>query len=118
MTGGCAVRVLADYGCHALWLANPPAGYENVSPERFGLTARLCKDFENWADDYDRTLNSDDPASSGFPSDIDMTSFAERGLVLAYRLSAELGDGWRVTYFDLRLLKDILVSESTSDDYM
>lgn len=89
---------MADYECAPLWESGADA--YNVGPESLpiseGLQARLWR----WADAYDATLNRDDPASSGFPTEAEGQRFIQHGRTLQRQLQAELGDGFEVTYFD------------------
>jgi hypothetical protein len=55
-----------------------------------------------WADDFDATLNADDPASSGFADESAENEFAERGAHLARLLAGELAGRHRVEYYDVR----------------
>lgn len=63
-----AICVMADYECHPLWLSGGEVG--DVSPEdpALALTSDLAERLDNWAAEYDRTLNREDPKPSGFPS--------------------------------------------------
>lgn len=99
------IRVMADYGCHPLWLTDE---LDNVSPEdpRLGLTSGLAKRLAEWAEEFDGILCLDDPASSGFPSSEAEASFAQAGEALARQVAQELGSSWKVTYFDLRIEAD------------
>jgi len=49
-----------------------------------------------WAAIYDSTLNMDDPASSGFPSEQAEVEFKVQGERLGDLLRRELGDGYSV----------------------
>ncbi|MGK5630321.1 hypothetical protein [Streptomyces sp. URMC 123] len=97
-----AIRVLADYACHPLWVTDP--GPDNVAPDdpALGLSADLARRLNDWAAEYDAILCWDDPASSAFPSEEAKLAFARTGEALAHRLARELGPAWTVRYFDLR----------------
>ncbi|GAA1942845.1 hypothetical protein [Kitasatospora viridis] len=101
------IRVLADYQCHPLWLVHPDAG--DLSPEdpSLGLSADLAGRLADWAAEYDAILDWDDPASSAFAEPEAEEAFYALGRTLAERLAEELGGGWRVTYFDGRLRRDV-----------
>lgn len=98
---GKSIRVLADYGCHALWIVDSKR-YENIAPDSpeislsYGLAGRL----KQWAAQYSSTLRSGYPLESGFTSSEDGREFYQTGMALAGEVKAELGDEWRVTYFD------------------
>ncbi|WP_328720930.1 hypothetical protein OHT52_16410 [Streptomyces sp. NBC_00247] len=94
------LRVMADYGCHPLWIPDVP---DNVSPHdpAFGLTAGLARKLEAWSDEFEAILVMDDPASSAFPSVEAEVAFCRTGEELARQVAAELGAAWRVTYLDV-----------------
>lgn len=105
-----AIRVLADYRCHALWIVDG-GRYENIAPwsSELGLSDSLVSDLDRWASDYTATLRDDDPLSSGFESEAAECDFIARGRILASRLKRELGISWSVTYFDSGLRRDVMV---------
>lgn len=100
------LRVMPDYGCHPLW--DP----SNLAPDddQLGLSAGLASALDDWAGEYDRTLNQEDPLSSGFGSAEDQADFVRRGEALAHRVSEELGPEWKVSYFDILLGTDHVIS--------
>jgi hypothetical protein len=91
---------MPDYQCFPLW--RPGTDAYNTDPASLPISADLAVELNVWADEYDATLDLDDPASAGFPDAAAENAFAERGLRLARRLAAELGDGWAVEYHDVR----------------
>ncbi|MBG6136407.1 hypothetical protein [Longispora fulva] len=95
---------MPDYECHPLW-CHGHGGEVNVSPHDpvLGLSSGLATDLEQWGDEFDATLNRDDPASSGFPTPQVADQFAERGVLLSRRLREELASDWVVSYFDIRV---------------
>jgi hypothetical protein len=91
---------MPDYQSYPTWR---PGGEEyNVDPEKLPISKALADELNAWGDEYDATLNLDDPASSGFPDDAAENAFAERGVDLARRLAAEVADRFRVEYHDIR----------------
>jgi hypothetical protein len=84
------IRVMADYDSYPLWRRDED-GTANRSQE-------LADELMRWADDYDRTLNREDPVSSGFPDAAVESEFVERGRRLAGRLAAEVGGRYVVEY--------------------
>ncbi|WP_329136588.1 hypothetical protein OG552_25135 [Streptomyces sp. NBC_01476] len=97
---------MADYDCYGLWVASAQ-GYENVAPETFLTDGELAEAINEWSDQYDATLNREDPASSGFASADAERMFIDRGRLLADRLKSELGESWAVLYYDPFLKRDI-----------
>jgi hypothetical protein len=96
-----SIKVMADYGCSPLWLTSPH-GSENLPIDRLSISSTLASDLEEWALEYDSTLDQDDPVSSGF-STVEVEGaheFATHGEQLARRLAAELGNEYTVSYFD------------------
>jgi hypothetical protein len=92
---------MAEYECFPLWISTAK-GVENVDPADLPLTPHLAGHLTQWAQDYDGTLNREDPSASGFVSDEAESDFYERGRRLALRLIRELAGRYRVEYFDGR----------------
>ncbi len=103
------IRLLADYDCYALWLCDAPK-YVNISPETLAISEELAELINQWSDEYDRTLNREDPRSSGFRSLEAERRFVSSGQLLADRLKAELGSDWKVRYYNLILKRDIEIT--------
>jgi len=95
------VRVMAEYESFPLWQANSD-GPANVDPASLPISSELAQTLLDWADDYDRTLNRDDPLASGFPDATAEENFYAQGERLARQLAAELGPHYAVEYFDGR----------------
>ena len=91
------IRLMPDYQCFPIW--EPGGAPYNVDPATLPITPELAEDLLTWADDFDRTLNTDNPISSGFPTEAAEADFRARGELLAARLASELGDGFQVTYW-------------------
>lgn len=83
------VKVMADYGCDPLWSLDD--NYWNFSGADLGLSSDLARDFSDWADRYDKSLNPDDPKNSQW-SDADFVSHSDEGKALAVRLKRERSD--------------------------
>lgn len=94
------IRVMPDYQSYPTW--RPGTDEYNVDPEKLPISKELADGLNAWGDEYDATLNLDDPASSGFPDKASENAFAERGADLARRLAAELTGRYRVEYHDIR----------------
>ncbi|WP_203787500.1 hypothetical protein [Paractinoplanes rishiriensis] len=92
---------MADYESFPLW-RRATQGTSNIDPALLPITTELAGSLLRWADDYDLTLNRDDPLASGFPGPESESDFYARGEALARRLARELGDAFVVTYFDGR----------------
>jgi hypothetical protein len=105
-----SVRILADYYCFALWVADE-SGYENIAPsaQEIGLSEPLARDLDHWAAEYSATLREDDPVNSGFESEAAENDFYARGYQLASRVKRELGESWQVSYFDGVLRRDVQI---------
>lgn len=104
------IRVLADYGCYALWVLAGD-GYRNADPwaEEFGLSESLASDLTSWASDYSATYHDEDPLSSGFDSPSAEREFVNRGRLLAERVRREVGKRWAVSYFDIGVGHDVRI---------
>ncbi|NUT18747.1 MAG: hypothetical protein HOV77_06145 [Hamadaea sp.] len=90
-----SVKVMPEYGCYPLWLNGV-----DISPHDFPLSTELRDELLSWSEEYDSTLDIDNPADSGFVTVGQKVDFAERGKRLAERVKEELGLDWRVVYFD------------------
>jgi hypothetical protein len=99
------LRVLPDYDCFPLWLRSSD-GYSNDDPASFGLSQALGDALLAWADEYDATLNRDDPASSGFKTQADLDAFVASGRELATQVAREVAGRYTVTYFDAATNED------------
>jgi len=90
------IRLMPDYGCFPLWNLGgmPYALDENSLP----LSRSLLTDITRWAQEYDNTLNQEDPLSSGFTMPEKEDDFVRRGASLAHRLHSELGGGTVIEY--------------------
>ena len=84
------IRLAADYQCYPLWKASP-GEVGNIAPADLPISAELCEKLMLWAGKFDRTLNMNDPARSGFSSYEAAEEFRSDGLKLAEHLQAELG---------------------------
>jgi hypothetical protein len=100
---------MADYDSFPLWRRDD-RGTVNVDPSALPITPELAELLLVWADEYDRTLNHDDPLSSGFPDPTAENDFYVEGETLARRLASELGDARRITYFDGRTAADVTIT--------
>ena len=89
---------MADYECWPLW--EPGADLYALEPTSLPISAHLQERLWRWAEVYDATLNREDPASSGFSSEAERQEFIRDGLTLHQRLQNELGDDFKVAYFD------------------
>lgn len=93
------LKVMADYGCHALWDVGP-TGPSNVNPKHLPISNDLMARFHRWSRRYDKTLDRSDPSSSGFAHAAEHRLFVVEGWALSKELAKELGTGWYVVYFD------------------
>jgi hypothetical protein len=84
------LKLMADYQCYPLWEASP-GEVGNIDPNSLPLSTSLQAQLLDWADVYDKTLNWEDPATSGFACVDAVDEFKAQGMRLADRLRAELG---------------------------
>ncbi|RDD79780.1 hypothetical protein [Dyella tabacisoli] len=81
---------MADYHCYPLWEASPGV-VGNIDPVTLPIHKGLIDRLNAWANDYDATLNLDDPMASGFASEQAKSEFASRAGLLVADLQNELG---------------------------
>ncbi len=106
---------MTDYECPPLWHDDGEAG--PIDPVDLAISAGLAGELWAWAADYDRTLNRDDPANSGFASSAEEIRFEDTGRALTRRLARELQGTAKVrwwkdaipTDFDLGVADRVLV---------
>jgi hypothetical protein len=84
------LKVMADYGTSPLWAMDEGLAGE-ISPQDLGVSGDLTADLRAWANDFELSLNPDDPADSRWPDDRHKQHVAE-GLALARRIKRELPD--------------------------
>lgn len=92
------IKVMADYSASPLWKLDAGMDSGNVSPASLGISDGLAVELESWADEYDKTLNIDDPRLSGFPSREAELAFVAKGQELAERVASELGPRTKVIF--------------------
>lgn len=93
------IKVMTDYDCLPLWGVGASGP---IDPSSLDLPESLVLGLEAWQRWYDETLNREDPAASGFGSDLELSLFAATGELLATRLANELGNDIEVVFFDQR----------------
>ena len=92
------LKLMPDYECFALWDID---GVENVDPARLPISGGLKERIGRWEDEYDNTLNQDDPTASGFRSLDEENSFDREGRLIWEELKKELGESYDVRYFSV-----------------
>jgi len=100
--GQQTIKVMADYECHPLWLTGADVGDISPADPRLNLSAELTHRIATWAEQFDESLNYEDPIKSGFSTNEAEEEFAETGEEIAHDLARELGPTWRVLYHDIR----------------
>lgn len=82
------IKLMADYGCWALWEAGDDVG--NISPDSLPLSHKTKTELQQWSAWYDSWLNQDDPALSGPSTNAEQTKFNAEGRRLWQALRSEL----------------------------
>jgi hypothetical protein len=94
------IKVMADYGCHALWWDDDPScRVGNLDPATLGLSPALVAALAAWAGAFDATLDEADPAASAFSTAEAAAAFEAEGEGLARRVAAELGPAAQVRFW-------------------
>lgn len=91
------IRLSADYGLTVIWHASGD-NFGPISASELPISEDLRQTIENWALAYDKTLNDDDPLSSGFESKEDEDRFLQQGQRIHDRLCHELKGVYEVEY--------------------
>lgn len=84
------IKVMADYSTYPLW-AMDDGLIGDFAPQDLGVSDELSADLWTWANDFDSSLNHDDPANSRW-SDERHRQHVETGVALARRIKRELPD--------------------------
>ena len=92
------IKLMADYGCFPLWEATEKS-LVNLNPEDLDLPKELSESLDQWASDYEATLNRGNPVISEFSSKEDGHKFEIQGRQLHQKLKKQLGLDFHVTYF-------------------
>ena len=92
------IKLMADYGCDPLWWADADK-VGNIDPARLPLSQETINRLEKWAENYNATLNWQDPANSPDLSSEEEAAFEEEGINLWKRLQTELAPNYQVIYF-------------------
>lgn len=99
------IKVMADYGCHALWWdsAHPVWSAWNgemgdIDPVELGVTTSLAGELRAWAEKFDSMLNWEDPGRTYICPELE-AAFDMEGRILAKRLAEELGAKAIVRYW-------------------
>lgn len=91
------IKLMADYECYPLWIdSDNEVG--NIDPDSLLISDSLKNELNKWSDDYDKTLNSDNPLESGFKTINEEIAFKEKGKYLQEKLQIELGNNYDVIY--------------------
>lgn len=95
------IRLMADYAAYPLWREEPGL-VGDIDSSTLPLSAETIARLMEWAARYDATLNKDDSAASGFPTDEEQQAFEDAGLELWRRVREELGAAYDVWHFSDR----------------
>lgn len=91
------IKLMADYECYPLWIDSENE-VGNIDPDSLLISDSLKNELNKWSDDYDKTLNSDNPLESGFKTINEEIAFKEKGKCLQEKLQIELGNNYDVIY--------------------
>ena len=75
---GQRIRLMADYGSFPLWHEDGPE-LGDIDPATLPISEALRAELNGWADQYQATLNEDDPAASGFETEAEEEQFKAEG---------------------------------------
>lgn len=84
------IKLMADYGCYPLWgMDQGPLG--GFAPEDLGVSEELRADLWTWANEFDISIDLDDPAKSRWTAERQREHVAQ-GIALARRIKREFPD--------------------------
>ncbi len=84
------IKVMADYGMYPLW-AMDQGSLGNFAPQDLGVSDELSADLWTWANQFDMSLDPDDPATSRWSAER-QREHVEQGVALARRIKREYPD--------------------------
>ena len=84
------IKLMTDYDCYPLW-EEFSDGVDNIAASSLPIPESLAERIDAWGDEYDKTMNNEDPAASGFLSEQAMVIFEGEGKALFGELKQELG---------------------------
>ena len=84
------IKVMADYHTYPLW-AMDEGLIGDFAPQDLGVSDDLNVDLWTWANEFDASLNADDPANSRWSAER-YKQHIEEGIALARRIKRELPD--------------------------
>ena len=90
---------MPDYGCFPLWEHGENA-VGNIDPASLPLPTSLVSRLNEWAAEYDKTLDQNYPPNSGFLNREEEVKFVINGYNLAKELKEMLA-GVQVIYYDI-----------------
>ncbi len=105
------LKLMTDYECYPLWEYENNELIDNPNPNTLSLCSETIARLEKWANDYDATLNLEDPVSSGFANQEKEAAFELEGINLWNKLKKELGADYEIVYYSHKLNK--IVTESS-----
>ena len=80
------IKLMPDYHCFPLWWIDDDICC-NIDPYSLPVSNMLAEELINWANEYDKTLNINDPVNSGFENTEKEQAFQEGGLLsLLFRI--------------------------------
>ena len=92
-----SLKLMADYECSPLW-EQTETGTDNIDPDNLPISQGLRDALNAWAEQYDDTLDRDDPRRSGFPNPEAEVTFNANGRALLDNLQSELGQEYTLTF--------------------
>jgi len=72
------IKLMPDYHCFPLWRIDDDICC-NIDPYSLPVSNMLAEELTNWANEYDKTLNMNDPVNSGFEDTEKEQAFIDKG---------------------------------------
>lgn len=96
------IKFMPDYYCSPLW-HDDRIEVGDIDLDSLPISTDLKLYINKWANEYDKTLNLEDPRNSGFKDLEELEKFKAEGLALSERLQKELGENFIIIYKPLGL---------------
>ena len=86
------IKLMPDYDCYSVWISENGGLFENVNPVELDLSNELQKKIDDWENQFELTLNKDNPLESDFSTTDDELNFEREGVSIWKEMIRQLPD--------------------------